>query len=150
MSEALPWIKSPWVSTGVKAFGSYQQGKDASDAAAYNAAALRQQAGITSAQGYEEEARQRQVNADMTGRQIAAEGTAGAGYGGSNGDVVRQSAVNAELDARSIRYRAAIQRSGYLAQADNMDREGKAARRSGILKAGAQLLQGYGNYTSQL
>lgn len=152
MSGAIPWLgkvgQSPWASAGLQAFGSIQQGRDQSQSLAYNAASMRQQADITSAQGYEEEARQRQVGAEAAGRSVAAAGQAGAGYGGSTGDVIRQGAVNAELDARSIRYKAAIGRWGYMAQADNLDREAKTARRSGLLKAGAALLQGYGNYAN--
>lgn len=148
MSGALPWISSPWASAGLNAYGSLREGMDKSKDLAYNAAAMRQQGSIASAQGYEEEASQRDVNADMTGRQVAAAGQAGAGYGGSTGDVIRQSAVNAELDARTIRYKGALQRWGANAQADNLDRDSKTARRSGILKAGAALLQGYSNYAA--
>lgn len=150
MSEAIPWLgkagNSPWASSGLQAFGSVTQGRDQAQSLAYNAASLRQEAAITSAQGYEEEARQRQANADLTGRQVAVAGQAGAGYGGSTGDVIRASAVNAELDARTIRYKAAIGRYGMMTQADNLDRDAKTARRAGLIKAGAALLQGYSNY----
>lgn len=149
--NSIPWTgsaaNSPWTSAGLNAFGSVIQGRDQSQALMYNAASLRQQAAITSAQGYEEEARQRQEGSEAIGRSVAAAGQAGAGYGGSTGDVIRKSAVNAELDARTIRYKAAIGRYGYMTQADNLDREAKTARRSGLIKAGAALLQGYGNYS---
>ena len=53
-----------------------------------------------------------------------------------------QSAVNAELDALNIRYRADLRGKGLLAQSQNVRNQGNTEALNGWLGAGAQLLKG--------
>ena len=130
----------------VSAIGDFITGGDQSRAMRENAAIYHAEARTALAQGYEAEAQQRRTGAAAIGREVAAAGQAGAGYGGSVGRVIRQSAISTELDALNIRYKAALQGWGYNRQADIMQREAGGLERGGILRAGAALLQGYGNY----
>ncbi len=75
-----------------------------------NAAAVGQQ---TSAA---EDAHRRRVR-EFMGAQRAAFAANGGGFDGSNADVARQTAVEAELDALTIRYKGNLERAGLLADA---------------------------------
>lgn len=82
------------------------------------------------------------------GRMTAAVGQAGAGYGGSAGRAVAQSAMNQELDALNIRYKSELQRWSFGTQAGLLRSEAGVEQRAGIMRAGAALLTGMSNYTS--
>jgi hypothetical protein len=85
----------------------------------------------------------------MLGRQAAAFGAAGVGYGGSSEIALDQSAVNQELDALNTRYKGAITGWGYGAQAQLDQAQARDQRLSSSLLAGAQLLKGAGgSYSS--
>jgi hypothetical protein len=119
------------------------QGMSAKNADDQNAGIQRQEAGIASSQGYAAEATQRRLGADVIGKQVAAAGQAGGGYGGSVGRAIGQSAQNTELDALNIRYKAGLQRWGYSTQARFTQQEGKDAQSTSLLRAGSALLSGY-------
>jgi hypothetical protein len=113
-----------------------------------NAGTMNAEAGIAATQGYEQEAQQRRGNAMALGRETAAVGQAGAGYGGSAARAVGQSAMNTELDALNIRYKAQMQRWAFTTQAGNLKSEANITEAGGFLRAGAALLKGYSpNYT---
>lgn len=132
------------------AAGAIVQGAQQKNAADYNAAVMEQEKKTALAQGYEAEAQQRRAGTAAIGREVAAAGQSGGGYGGSVGRVVKQSAVNTELDALNIRYKAAMQAWGYGEQASNLEMQGRQAQTNSFIKAGSALLSGYANYGTNL
>lgn len=103
-----------------------------------DAAAMESQARVAQSQAYADEQTQRRQARAVLGSQAAAMAEAG---GGIDENVVRQSAINAELDALNIRYAGNLRGAGLLSQA-------RAMRSQGGLLAGAQLLSGVsGAYT---
>jgi len=77
---------------------------------------------------------------ESLGRQEAAFGAAGVGYGGSSERALDQSAINQEWDALDTRYKGSITGYGYGVQANQY---GKQAQTYGLL-AGSALLKGLG------
>ncbi len=137
MAVALPFIM---------AAGAAVQGVQQTSAADANAATYGIESKVASTQGYEAEAQQRREGAEAIGRSVTAAGQSGGGYGGSTGRAIGQSALNANLDALNIRYKAQLQKWGFGAQSQNLKDESAVVGTSSIFKAGAQLLRGYGNY----
>lgn len=71
-----------------------------------------------SAQQYSaEEERVRRESRQVMGAQRAAIAQSGVGFGGSSQDVMRQSSIQAELDALNIRYAGSLERTGLLNEA---------------------------------
>jgi hypothetical protein len=134
-----------WAPYGVQATGDLIQGLDAKRAADYNATARQMEARATLQQSAGQEQQQRQKGREALGRQAAAVGQAGIGYGGSAAGVMNQSAVNAELDAQNVRYRGQFTAYGYNTQAQADRYEGNVALTRGALLAGGQLLTGVSN-----
>ena len=128
--------------TALSAYGAAREGMDASDAMKYNSGIYAEEARTAAAQGYEQEAQTRRQTAGELGREEAAAGEAGAGYGGSTGRMIGQSALNAELDALNVRYKSQLQKWAYNAQSANLANEAGTVRTGGFLKAGAALLRG--------
>lgn len=144
MAIALPLIGL--IASGA---GAAAQGVAQSNALASNAATYSLEGKTAAAQGYEAEAQQRRQGAQVIGREVAGAGQAGAGYQGSTGNVIGQSAVNTELDALNIRYKAQLQKWSYATQSSNLASESATAGNAGFLKTGAALLKGYSsNYTN--
>lgn len=83
----------------------------------------------------EEEAFRRQTQVQLA-KQQAASGQAGVVPGGSYGDVYRQSAIDAELDALNLRYQGRLQASNLRTQARAVK---KAATASAILQGASAL-----------
>lgn len=138
----------PYLGTGLNALGAFTAQSAEARSLRYNARAYQAEADIASRQGLEQEAQQRITGAKVLGRQVAAAGESGGGYGGSTGAIIGQSARNIELDALNTRYKAALQRWSFAAQSQNLAAEGRQAQMGAYLKAGAALLRGYsGNYT---
>ena len=138
----------PGIGTGLNAGGAYLASRSQANALRTNAAAYNSEASIASRQGFEQEAQQRITGAKVIGRQVAAAGESGGGYGGSTGRMIAQSARNVELDALNTRYKAQLQRWSFAAQAQNLEQESRATQQGAYLKAGSALLRGYsGNYT---
>jgi hypothetical protein len=142
------WMALPLVATAISAYGAYKQGQDAKSAAAANARTYGMEGQIAATQGYEQEAQLRRKTGMILGSEQAAVGQAGAGYGGSAGRSLKQSAMNAELDALNVRYKSQLQKWSYTTQAGNIAQEGVAAGTTGNIRAGAALLRGYGNYAN--
>lgn len=125
----------------MEAMGTRQQGRDARRAANFNAAALEGQAREASNQALREEESQRRMARMALGRQAAAVGESGGGYGGSAGALLEQSDLFAELDALNIRYGGQLRRRGLLAQAQGERMSAPSSMQTNML-AGAQLLTG--------
>lgn len=122
------------------AAGAAYEGIQKSQAAAYNAKVMGQEQANTVNQATAQEGLVRRNSREMLGRQAAAFGAAGVGYGGSSETALDQSAVNQELDALNTRYKGAITGWGYGAQSQ-ID---QAQSKSYGLLAGAAMLKGLG------
>lgn len=144
-SSKTGWV--PAAATGLQTAAPLVAGIAQARSDRANAAVMGQEGSIAATQGFEQEAQQRRAGTMALGREKAALGAAGAGYGGSAGRAVRQSALNTELDALNIRYKSQLQRWAYASQGQNLKYEGGMALAGGAMKAGAALLRGYsGNY----
>ena len=84
----------------------------------YNAQVMQQNARVATEQANAREELQRRRFGELQGQAIAAAAQSGAGMEGSNADVLKQNAINAELDALTIRYEGEMQARGLLAQSE--------------------------------
>ena len=130
------------ISTAVSAAGAIAQGNAARSAASFNAAVARQDEAIARAIAAADAARQRSQANRLAGRQRAAIGASGITPEGSPLDVMADSALEAELDALTTRYRGELQARGYGSEAMLQKMRGNAARQAGYIGAGAALLSG--------
>jgi hypothetical protein len=131
---------APWIAAGGAAANYASQSR----ASAYNAKVAGQEHDLSINQANAQEGMVRRASRESLGRQSAAFGAAGVGYGGSSEISLDQSAVNQELDALNTRYRGKITGYGYDVQS-GIDKS--YAKQYGLM-AGAALLKGYGsNYT---
>lgn len=105
-----------------------QQEQDAATGRANATQALANMQAVEAQASANEEAQRRQSGAYL-GRQRAALGDSGTGSlgSGSNFDVARQSAINAELDALNIRYAGELRGTQYLQSAYNFQAGANAA-----------------------
>lgn len=120
------------------------QGVQSRNAATTNASVMGQEQKASVNQATAQENIQRRTGREMLGRQQAAFGAAGVGYGGSSETALDTSAVNQELDALNTRYKGQFTGYGYGVQS-GLDRQ--QANQYGVL-AGSALLKGIGaNYS---
>jgi hypothetical protein len=98
-------------STAMSAMGALQQGKAQAasysaqaGANEYNAVVAQNNAKIAADQANAQEEQQRRRFRDLQGKALAGVAQSGAGFSGSNADVLRDNEVNNELDALTIRY----------------------------------------------
>jgi hypothetical protein len=111
----------------------------------YNAQVAQNEANTAVNQGGAQENLVLRQGRQQLGRQAAAFGAAGVGYGGSSETALDDSAVNNELDALNTKYRGALTGYGYGVEAQNYQNQGQQQS----LLAGAALLKGIGsNYTA--
>lgn len=149
----------------LSAFGQYQQGREQESnlktqarIAQRNAVLLRGQAATARQQAGRDEEAQRREARRFLGTQRAAIGQSGIGFGGTAGQLLEDSAVQAELDALNIRYGGELQATDILNQAAMSDTESqilranaKSAKRAGITGAATSLLSAGGQaYASGL
>lgn len=132
--------------TAIQAIGAIQQGKSAQSAANANAANLEQTAAIERAQANQREEAKRRETRQVLGLQRAAFAQSGGGLGGSAADVMQQSAVNAELDALTLRYEGDLRARGMEAEASQERFSGKVAKRAGYFNAAGSILSGAAQY----
>jgi hypothetical protein len=133
----------PYVAAGASAAGAIKQ----SQASTYNAKVDQGEANLSVDQANAQEGLVRRQGREALGRQAAAFGAAGVGYGGSSETALDQSSINSEMDALNTRYKGAITGYGYDAEAGIQKSQ---ANQYGLM-AGAALLKGFGsnyNYTS--
>src|SRR5271154_7294427 len=110
-------------------------------AAAYNSKVAQNESNLSINQANAQEGMVRRSSREALGRQAAAFGAAGVGFGGSSETSLDQSAVNQELDALNTRYKGAITGYGYKTQS-GIDQSN--AKQYGLM-AGAALLKGAGS-----
>ena len=146
------------VSTAFSVIGAISDANSKSDAyesqAAwnqYNATIDRQNADTALQQSASEQARQNRRARQVMGEQRAATAQSGTGFGGSNADLLDQSATLAELDMLNIAYEGQMRARGQEIQAQGEDYSRKVNRRNagnaktaGIFSAGRSLLTGVG------
>ena len=118
----------------------------------YNATIDRQNADSALQQSASEQARQNRRARQVMGEQRAATAQSGTGFGGSNADILDQSATLAELDMLNVAYEGQMRARGHEIQAQGEDysagvnrSNAKKARRAGVFSAGRSLLTGFGS-----
>lgn len=124
----------------VSAAGSVIEGIGSQRAANYNARIADQNAQIAGMQAASEEGRQRNEAARLAGEQRAAYGASGVTMEGSPMTAMRDSAVQAEMDALSIRYQGAMKSRAYREEAAQQRYAGRQARFAGFVGAATKLL----------
>jgi hypothetical protein len=124
------------------------QGYRAKKADQYNAAVMANERTASMDQAAQAEALQRRAGREAFGRQSAAFGSAGVGYGGSSATALKQSAINEELDALTTRYRGAFTGYGYGVESSLLKQEAGEEQTSSFLLAGSRALSMLpGSYT---
>ena len=132
--------------TATKAIGSIQQGNAAKKSADFNATMLEQGAAVERQQTAAREDAKRREARMVLGSQRAAFAQSGGGLEGSAADVMQQSAINAELDALTLRYEGDLRARGMQAESTSERFAGKQAQRQGYFAAAGSILGGSGQY----
>jgi hypothetical protein len=135
-----------FAATALEVYGALKKGQAQRQALDYNSAVMANEQKSALAQGVTQEDIVRRNSREALGRQAAAFGAAGVGYGGSSKVALDTSAVNQELDALNTRYRAVMTGYGYGAQSSIDQYEADQAGANSELLAGAALLKGLGPY----
>lgn len=131
---------APYLSAASAVYGAVKQEQTTK----YNAQVAQNEANTAVNQGAASEGLVLRAGRQQLGRQVAAFGAAGVGYGGSSEIALDNSAINNEYDALNTKYRGTLTGYGYSTEAQNM--RNQAGQQS--LLAGAALLKGIGsNYT---
>lgn len=118
----------------------------------YNATIDRQNADASLQASAAEQARQNRSARRVLGEQRASVAQSGTGFGGSNLDILDQSATLAELDMLNIAYEGQMRARGFNLQAEGGEwsagverNNARNARRAGVFSAGRSLLTGFGS-----
>lgn len=136
MAFAAPLI--PYLTAAGAAYGAVSQ----SNAASYNAKVTGQEQKLSVDQGNAGANMVRRASRESLGRQSAAFGAAGVGYGGSSEGALDQSAVNQEMDALNTKYKGTLTGYGYGVQSGLDQSESKQYAGQAGLLAGSALLKG--------
>lgn len=137
-----------YAAAALEIFGMLKQGQAQKQALDYNAGVMKQEEATGLAQGTQQEDIVRRNSREQLGKQTAAFGSAGVGYGGSSAIALQSSVKNQELDALNTKYRAQLSAYGYGAQAGIDKSQGSQAGANSELMAGAALLKNMGPYYS--
>lgn len=132
--------------TGMSIFGQIQQGQAASQAASYNAAVANNNAIAAQQQAEYDENQQRDRFRRAQASARASLGISGQTGAGSAEDLLSENAVNAELDARAIRYGGAQRAAAYRSQAAMTTFEGQQRATASYIGAGTNLLLAAGKW----
>src|SRR5271170_7968908 len=134
---------------GIQATGSIIQGVETSRADKYNAAVMQNEKAGAINQASAQAGMQERAGREALGKQLAAFGGAGVGYGGSSEVGLKQSAVNQELDVLNTKYKGAVAGYGYGVQGSILQREAGQTMTASTLLAGGQALTGLSKYYTQ-
>ena len=133
------------------AYVGYQNAKQKRKVASWNADMAFAQSWKTMEEGTAQELAMRRQANQVIGEQAAATAQSGIGYGGTAADLMKQSLVNRELDALTIRYKASTQAAMLRSQGewDNYQaagfrREGESAVIDSLTGTSSKVLTGYG------
>jgi hypothetical protein len=141
MSGALTAAAAPYIAAAGAAYGAISAAKTSQT----NALVARNEANLSTNQAGAQEGMELRAGRQQLGKQIAAFGAAGVGFGGSSETALDQSAINDELNALNAKYRGSINAYGYNVQSQNFQSQGNQQS----LLAGAALLKGVGsNYSA--
>lgn len=142
MADPATWAYiAAWVSAGTAVASGVQQSNQAeaeADLANENAKAAAQQTQVA------EDATRRRSRSILA-RQRAAIAESGIGFGGSSETLQQDSAVQAELDALTVRYEGRMRGLGFQTDASFAGQRSKNAMTGGALSATGQLLGGMSN-----
>ncbi len=145
MADPVSWgYVAAYLAAGTAVASGYQQNQQAkgeADLANANAETAAQQANAA-------EETQRRRNRSILARQRAAIAESGIGFGGSAERLQQDSAVQAELDALSVRYEGRLRGLGFQNEARFARSRGRAAVTSGWLSAAGSLLGGMSDATA--
>lgn len=128
----------PYIATA----GAVYTGAKQVQADKYNADVMANQQKVSIDQAAAQEALVRRSSRESLGRQAAAFGGAGVGYGGSSEIALDQSAINQELDALNTRYKGAIVGYGYGVESDLLKDKAREGTISTLL-AGASAFKNF-------
>ena len=128
--------------TALSAGGALQQGLAQSAASKYNAKIAENNATAAQQQADFSEKLQRERSARALASQRVAIGKSGVTREGSALDVLAESAAEAEMDARAIRYGGELESNAYRAQAALDKHSAKMAKMGGYIGAGTALFSG--------
>ena len=120
--------------------GTVYSGVEKSKADSYNAAVMANEQKAAVDQSNAQANLVTRQGAQAVGRQRAAFGGAGVGYGGSSAIALDQSSVNAELDALNTKYRGAISGYGYGVESGILKQQASQQDTATTLLAGGQAL----------
>jgi len=124
------------VGGGVQAYGAYEEGKNANDEARENARITRINASVEAYKARREAERFGGIKRRTLGAIKSMFASAGvAGSSGSAEDVSMDSAIQLELDQRNAVYRQTSVTQAGEAEAKNLIKAGKNAKRAGLLTA---------------
>lgn len=141
MASIVPFITA--ASAIFSAVGALQQGRAASQAAAYNSQINQQNAVIAQQQAEQQAGQQARENYLRLGAIRAAQGTSGGtGDAGSVLDVLADAGAQGELERQNILYQGQLSARGYQNTAALDVYSGERQRNVGYLKAGSELLTG--------
>lgn len=132
------------------AIGTFAQGQQAAQVGARNAQIMREQATANDSATYAREGLTRQRNASFMANQRASLSANGIDPASGSALVgVGQSAVDAEMDALTVRYEGLLQSRDMRIQADMTQWEGRAKRRQANFSAVTQLMAAGSGYLNQ-
>lgn len=129
-----------WLAAGTAAAGAAYSGISKAQSADYNAKVMANEQKVAIDQSNQQANLVQRQAAQAIGRQRAAFGGAGVGYGGSSETALDQSTVSAELDALNTRYKGAITGYGYGVQSKLLSNESGQETAASVLLAGGQAL----------
>lgn len=128
--------------TAMSALGALSSAQAQSNAAKYNAQLAERNATISRQQAAADEERQRRAAFLQQGAARAGYGASGVNVEGSPLDILEQSALQAELDAQTIRWKGEVGAGGYEGEAALNRSRSSSAMTSGYLGAGSAILMG--------
>lgn len=129
-----------YAAAALKMYSSIAQNNAEGDAAKFDANMMNTESRAAWGQTVLAEGAQRNASREAVGKQAAAYGAAGVGYGGSSEGAMRQSITNQEMDALNVRYRGALTAWGYKTQSYLDMRKADALHQQGNLSIAQQLI----------
>jgi hypothetical protein len=139
MSDPTPLLKA---SAKAQAMAALYSGFQAKREAGQEADVLSEEAKIVAQQSVAAQDAQRRQARQFLSMQSVMVGESGTGYGGSSGVLMKQSAIEAELEALNIRYAGDLKVQGLNTRAQFAKQRGTSALIGSGLAAGSALLSG--------
>lgn len=134
-------------STGLSAFGQYQESQATASAARYNAQVARTTADLTGQSGELAIQQLRRTGARLKGSQVAGYSAGGVAIGGSALEVIADSASQLEMDVAIEKANTQIKQRTLLATADLELMKARQAKASAFLTPAATVLGGIAKYS---